>query len=102
MKNINTYSYKLAIIATSLVMVYFASGLTSIAQATELLKADPIEHENFIEQAQDNLALTFSSISIAPSSTQNNAKSMIAMQTDITNNNNNNVISLHKTLLVSE
>ncbi|MCI2284049.1 hypothetical protein L3081_12405 [Colwellia sp. MSW7] len=97
MKNITIYLYKLVILATSLVMVYFATGIATIAQATELLKADPIEHETFISQAQDNLALTFSTISVSTSTTQNNAKNMIAMKQVSTNKDN--VISLNQTLL---
>lgn len=97
MKNITIYLYKLVILATSLVMVYFATGIATIAQATELLKADPIEHKTFISQAQDNLALTFSTISVSASTTQNNAKNMIAMKQVSTNKDN--VISLNQTLL---
>ena len=100
MKNTNAYSYKLAIVATSLVMAYFASGIASIAQATELLKADPVKQEIFISQAQANLALTFAAITIAPSSAQDNAKSMIAMERVIANKNNVNTLS--KTSLRSE
>ena len=48
MKNTNTYN--LAIIATSLALVYFASGIVSIAQATELLKAEPIEQSIFVQE----------------------------------------------------
>ena len=100
MKNITVYLYKLTIIATSLVMVYFATGIASIAQSTELLKAEPIEHESFISQAQDDLALSFPTINITASTAQNNAKNMIAMQETVTNKNQ--AIGLDKTTLVSE
>lgn len=100
MKNITVYSYKLAIIATSLVMVYFASGIASIAQATELVKAEPIKHESFLSQAQDNLALTFSTISIAPSTAQNNARAMIAMVNSTANENQESTVN--KATLISE
>ena len=100
MKNITVYLYKLTIIATSLVMVYFATGIASIAQSTELLKAEPIEHESFISQAQDDLALSFPTIDITASTAQNNAKNMIAMQETVANKSQ--AIDLDKTTLVSE
>ena len=100
MKNITVYSYKIAIIATSLVMVYFATGIASIAQATELVKAEPIKHENFLSQAQENLALTFSTISIAPNATQNNAKNMIAIVSSTASKNPESTVN--KATLVSE
>tara|TARA_R110002050_G_scaffold6919_1_gene27784 strand:+ start:1126 stop:1428 length:303 start_codon:yes stop_codon:yes gene_type:complete len=100
MKNITIYLYKLVILATSLVMVYFATGIASIAQSTELLKAEPIKHENFINLAQNDIALTFSSINIAHNSAQNNAKSMIAMQHKATDKDQK--LTLNKALLVSE
>tara|TARA_R110001592_G_scaffold16123_6_gene69005 strand:+ start:4717 stop:5067 length:351 start_codon:yes stop_codon:yes gene_type:complete len=100
MKNTDTYSYKLAIVATSLVMAYFASGIASIAQATELLKAEPVKQESFISQAQDHLALTFATITIAPRSAQDNAKNMIVMEKVMANKNNANPII--ETSLISE
>ena len=78
MKSINVY--KLAIVATSMVMVYFTSGLASITQASELLKAEPIKKEHLINQAQQHLALTFSTLSITPSYSEDNASSMIAKE----------------------
>jgi len=100
MKNTNAYSYKLAIVATSLVMAYFASGIASIAQATELLKAEPVKQESLISQAQASLALTFTTISMAPSSAQDSAKNMIA-QEKVTANKNN-AMTISKTTLISE
>ena len=96
----NTYSYKLAIVATSLVMAYFASGIASIAQATELLKAEPVEQASLINQAQANLMLSFSPITIATISTQESAKDMIAM-TEVTKNQKS-LATANKATLVSE
>lgn len=100
MKYITLYIYKLAIIATSFVMVYFATGIASIAQATDLVKAEPIQHESFVSQAHDHLALTLTTISIEPVTAQNNAKNMIAMENSTTNNNQE--VTLNKTLLMGE
>lgn len=100
MKNITIYLYKLVIIATSLVMVYFASGIAAIAQATELVKPEPIEHESFLSQAQVNLALTFPTLNITLNTAQNNAKDLIAMETDTVANTQE--ITLNKVILVSE
>jgi hypothetical protein len=98
MKSINVY--KLAIIATSMVMVYFTSGLASIAQASELLKAEPVKQEHLISQAEQQLALTFSTMSIAPISTEDSASNMLAEERITTNNNQTIMIS--KTTLISE
>lgn len=100
MKNITTYSYKLAIIATSLVMVYFASGIASIAQATELLKAEPIKHESLISHAQENLALTLATITLSPDSAQDNAKNMMTNERAMANQNK--TIRISKTMLIGE
>ena len=75
----NTYAYKLAIVATSLVMAYFASGIASIAQANELLKAEPIEQASLISQAQADLMSSFSAITVNVNSSQQSAKELIAM-----------------------
>lgn len=96
----NTYSYKLAIVATSLVMAYFASGIASIAQATELLKAEPVEQASLISQAQANLMLSFSPITIASNTAQESAKDMIAM-TEVTANQKS-IATANKATLVSE
>jgi hypothetical protein len=100
MKNTTAYSYKIAIVATSLVMAYFASGIASIAQASELLKAEPIKNESLIDQAQVNLAISFSTISVASGSVQDSAKSLIAMNNDISVTNKE--ITLSKEILRSE
>lgn len=100
MKNITIYLYKFVIIATSLVMVYFATGIAAIAQATELVKVEPIKHESFVSQAQDNLALTFPTLNITFNTAQHNAKDMIAMETNTVLKNQE--ISLNKINLVSE
>lgn len=95
MKN---YTYKFAIVATSVVMAYFASGIASIAQATELLKAEPVKQASLISQAQANLVLSFSTIAISPSSTQDNAKDMIAKK-QVTANPSITITSSKKTLV---
>jgi hypothetical protein len=97
MKN---YSYKIAIVATSIVMAYFATGIATIAQATELLKAEPVKQASLISQAQANLALSFSTIAIAPSSTQDSAKNLIAKKA--VTENQNRTVTLSKTSLISE
>ena len=99
MKN---YSYKFAIVATSVVMAYFASGIASIAQATELLKAEPVNQSSLTNQAQVNLELSFSTITITitPSSAQYSVKSMIAKQEVTTSQNR--TVTLSKTTFVSE
>ncbi|GAA6173208.1 hypothetical protein NBRC116592_28780 [Colwellia sp. KU-HH00111] len=95
----NTYAYKLAIVATSLVMAYFASGLASIAQANELLKAEPIEQASLINQAQADLMSSFASINLSANSVQQSAKELIAMtkissdKKSITINNKASLIS---------
>ncbi|MBU2924673.1 hypothetical protein Q4530_15595 [Colwellia sp. 1_MG-2023] len=98
MKSINIY--KLAIVATSAVMVYFASGLASIAQASDLIKAEPIKQESLINQAQANLAVTFSTITITPSTIQDNASEMIAKERVVVNQSE--VITLSKNNIMSE
>ncbi|MCW8833073.1 MAG: hypothetical protein OQK09_15130 [Colwellia sp.] len=75
-----TNSYKIAIAATTLVMAYFASGIASIAQATELVKAEPIQEINLIQEAKDNLALSFSTLSINSNANTDNIETMIAEQ----------------------
>lgn len=100
MKNTNAYSYKIAIVATSLVMAYFATGIASIAQASELLKAEPIKQENLIDEAQANLAITFSTFTIASSSIQESAKNLIAMNGETSSEIKE--ITLNKEKLISE
>ena len=100
MKNINAYSYKLAIVATSLVMAYFASGIASIAQAAELLKAEPVKQESLHSQAQANLALTFSTLTISTSTTKDDAKDLIAMERSQNNSNKDNTVN--KAIVIAE
>lgn len=100
MKKTNAYSNKLAIVATSIVMAYFASGISSIAQATELLKAEPVKQASLISQAQANLALSFATITIATNSTQDSAKDMVAQKE--VSATQHTATSLNKTTLVSE
>lgn len=99
MKKTNTYSYKLAIVATSFVMVYFASGIAAIAQATELLKAEPIIQHNLIEAAKDSLASSFTTL-VMNDSSEINADTMIVTQKHIADHNQ--VVALTKTALIGE
>jgi hypothetical protein len=98
MKNTNTYN--LAIIATSLALVYFASGIVSIAQATELLKAEPIEQSIFVQEAKDNLALSFTALTISQDTSEDIAKNMMVKQKDAAKQNK--AVSLTKTALIAE
>lgn len=100
MKNTNAYSYKLAIVATSLVMVYFASGIASIAQAAELLKAEPVQHINLMQEAKDNLALSFTTLTISQDFNEGMTDNMIAIQKGTANKNQ--AVSLTKTALIAE
>ncbi len=100
MKKTNAYSYKLAIAATSLVMVYFASGIASIAQAAELLKAQPVQEINLIQEAKDNLKLSFSTLAINNDSSKENAKVMLAKQKATVKDNQ--PVTLTKVSLISE
>ena len=100
MKNTNAYSYKLAIVATSLVMVYFASGIASIAQATELLKAEPVQHVDLMQEAKDSLELSFSTLVINHDFNRSNVDSVIAKQKKTTNENK--AVTLTKVTLISE
>jgi len=101
MKYTNAYSYKLAIVATSLVMVYFASGIASIAQASELVKTEPVQQVKLIEAAKNSLKLSFSTLTI------NNDFNTISNADSAMTNQNNSVnkdqaISLTKATLISE
>ena len=100
MKNTNTYPHKLAITATSLVMIYFASGIANIAQSAELVKAEQIVQTSLVAQAQANLMLSFATITIEYDSAQNNAEQMIAKKKLIANQNKS--ITLTKTTLMSD
>ncbi len=98
MKNIN--SYKLAIVATSLVMAYFASGIATLAQAAELVKAERIKQATLINQAQANLAVSFDAITMTTSKIQSNAKNMLAKKKASAIKNKE--ITISKTTLISE
>ncbi len=100
MKNTNAYSYKLAIAATSLVMVYFASGIASIAQATELLKAEPVQQNILVQEAKNILALSFTTLTISQDSNENMAIDMMAKQKGAAKQNK--AVSLTKTALIAE
>ncbi len=100
MKNTNTYPYKLAIVATSLVMVYFASGVASTAQATELLKAEPVKQDILVQEAKESLALSFTALTLSQDSNNDITKSMMAMQKN-TAKQKRTVVST-KTALIAE
>jgi len=100
MKNTNAYSYKLAIVATSLVMAYFASGIASIAQASELVKVEPVKHIDLMQEAKDSLELSFSTLVINNDYDNNNAESVIAKQKMTVKNNK--TVTLTKATLISE
>lgn len=100
MKYTNAYSYKLAIAATSFVMVYFVSGIASIAQSTELLKAEPVQHVDLVKEAKNNLELSFSTLVINNDVSQSNADSLIAKQKYFANSNK--TVVLTKVKLISE
>ena len=97
MKN---YSYKLAIVSASFAMAYFASGIASIAQATELLKAESVQHVDLIQDAKDNLALSFSTLLINNDFNQSNADSIIAQQKNTVDESK--AVTLTKVTLISE
>jgi len=80
MKKSNTSPYKLAIIATSLVMVYFAAGIASIAQSAELLKAEPVQKTSLIKEATDSLKLSFSTIMIDTNITADDVNVLVSSQ----------------------
>jgi len=100
MKNTNAYSYKLAIVATSLVMAYFASGMASIAQASELVKVEPIKKIDLIQEAKDSLKLSFSTLVINNDFDNNKVDSIIAKQKLTVNDNK--TVTLTKATLISE
>ncbi|OUR61973.1 hypothetical protein A9Q74_05795 [Colwellia sp. 39_35_sub15_T18] len=99
MKKTNAYSYKLAIVATSFVMVYFASGIVSIAQATESLKAEPVVQHSLIEAAKDSLASSFTTLMVNDFS-ENDAETMIVTQQRTADTNQS--MTLTKVTLISE
>jgi len=96
----NTYPYKLAIVATSLVMAYFASGIASIAQASELLKAEPVEQSILVQEAKSNLALLFTTLTISQDTSKVMTKNMMPVQENATAQNQ--AVSLTKTVLIAE
>lgn len=100
MKYTNAYSYKLAIVATSFVMVYFASGIASIAQASELVKSEPVQQVDLITAAKNSLKLSFSTLMIKNDFNNSSTKSELVKQKDTANENQ--VISLAKATLISE
>ena len=99
MKKSNASPYKLAIIATSLVMVYFASGIASIAQSAELLKAEPVQHVDLIKEATDSLKLSFATIVVNTDITENNVNTLMANKKESTTSQD---MTFSKATLVSE
>jgi hypothetical protein len=99
MKNINAYTKKITIIATSLVMAYFASGIAAIAQAADLLKAEPIKQSALVQEAKDDLALSFTTLTISQFSDMNIAKTIITPQDTA---KQNKAVTLTKTALIAE
>ena len=58
---------KLAIVITTLSTGLFALvSNSSMAQATELLKAEPIEQISLYQEAKESLALSFTGLTISP------------------------------------
>lgn len=102
MKNTNAFTKrKLTLVITTLVTGLFAAfSSISTVQAVELTKAEPIKQESLINQAQADLALTFSTIKIETISTQESAVEMIAREKTIANQNT--VLTLSKTAQLSE
>ncbi len=100
MKNTTTYSYKAAIAATALVMAYFTSGIASIAQANELLKAEPVQHVTLIQDAQASLKLSFSTLAITDDASNSIASPMMAKQVKATKESP--LVILTKTTQISE
>jgi hypothetical protein len=100
MKKNNAYSYKLAIAATSLVMVYFASGIASIAQAANLEKAEPVQEINLIQEAKDSLKLSFATLTISSVSNSANAETMMTQERTMAKESQ--VVSSTKVTLISE
>jgi hypothetical protein len=96
----NTNTYKLAIVATSFVMAYFASGIASIAQATDLLKAEPVKQGYLIQEAKNNLALSFTTLTISQVTNEKMTKYMIAKQKDTAKQDE--AVNLTKTALIAE
>lgn len=100
MKTNNAYSYKLAIAATTLVMAYFASGIASIAQATELVKVEPVQEINLIQDAKNTLALSFSTLTISNNASNDNIDAMMVKQKATTKQSQ--PVTLTKVTLISE
>lgn len=87
MKKTNTYSYKLAIAATSAVMIYFTSAITSLAQAAELVKAEQIEAIQLHEQAKQDLQVSFSTLALEQEMNAIKIDSMLAEQKNVAKEN---------------
>lgn len=102
MRNTNAKTNKntkiqLAIMITSL---FTLTSYSSLIQAAELIKAEPIKHVNLFEEAKENLALSFSSLAISQSSTDELVRDTMAKQQ--ASNQKHIPITLTKINLVSE
>lgn len=102
MRNTNAKTNKsikiqLAIMVTSL---FALTSFSSLIQAAQLIKAEPIKQVSLFEEAKENLALSFSSLTISQSSTDELIKDTMAKQQ--ASNQKNIPITLTKISLVSE
>ena len=100
MKKVNYSPQKLAIVATSMVMIYFISGIASIAQSAELVKAEPIVPAELVQAAKESLKQSFTTIAISNEFMKNDENSLIANQKDSSRQETS--INLDKTLLIGE
>ncbi len=93
MKNTNAQTdknnqRKFAIIVTTLVTALFAAtSNSSIVQAAELVKAEPIQQINLITEAKESLAISFMTLTISKNFNNEATKSMMAKQKNSANKN---------------
>jgi len=106
MKNTNAQTdknsqKKLAIVLTTLMTGLFAFiSNSSIAQAAELVQAEPIKQINLYQEAKASLALSFTSLTISQKFNDDAVKSTMANQQNSANTNS--PITLTKINVVSE
>jgi len=92
--------YRLSIAASSAVMVYFAAAITTLAQADELLKAEPVAPVNLHLEAKESLAVSFATLSLATVTTTESTEMMMVKQK--LNNSKNQPVTLTKVAQVAE
>jgi hypothetical protein len=92
---IRKFAINNTILATGL---FTLMATISTAQADELIKAEPIKQINLYQEAQDSLALSFSSLTII----QNDDVTSNMMAKQQHSENTNTTITLTKVNLVSE